>query len=175
MIALFRTTMIYVEKTNPLNYTSNFAVVNKLFSSKLGMPAHDRILPDKVIHLAQTSTEIVYGVYHNQNLLAYVHLTKVLQDKWNVSSVMTEESRVTQGIMTNLFQVVLRDLGHIISNKVQNIGTKSLYLRFVEKNPEYSLWSIDVNNGLELPFDYDNQDQYWDGRENIRIMIKRNQ
>lgn len=93
---------------------------------------------------------------------------------WAVSAIQIRDDFIGKGIMTDVFLSILSNIDSIVSNAVQNNGTKFLYLNFVKKHPEFSLFSIDVNTGQIDPFDYDNQDQYWDGRDNIRIMIKRN-
>ncbi|PPD52553.1 MAG: hypothetical protein CTY12_06320 [Methylotenera sp.] len=125
------------------------------------------------IILLANSRELIYGVLKRQEVIGYLRLIKS-NNMWMVSEMQMFEEFSGMGIMSEVFLTALEDTIQIVSNSTHNDSMKFFYLRFVEKHQEFGLFSIDLDTNKVTPFDYNNPEQYWDGRENIRIMIKPN-
>lgn len=164
--------MLYINDTNPVSPSSIVGIQGLIDANIASIQSRAELQRTRgQILLLKNPRELVYCVTKHQRAIGYVRLTKI-NEWWAVSEIQLSDEFRGRGIMTEVFLTILDDVGYVTSNSVQNSNTKSLYLRFVEKHPTFSLFSINLEVGEVTPFDYANPDQYWDGRKNIRIMIK---
>lgn len=164
--------MIYIKDTIPVAQSSIIGL-QQLFDSYAltNKPRKELMAINGRLFCITSPQELIYGIIKRREIIGFVRLTKS-KDIWTVSDVQILNDFRHRGVMTEVFLTILEDLGHIVSNSIQNDGTKALYLSFVKKHPEYELFGLDLDTDKFAPFDYDHQSQYWDGRPNIRLMIK---